>query len=265
MHSDLADPGRTSVYFKSSPYGSYNHSHADQNSFVIHYRGRRLAIASGYYDDYGTKHWHEWYKQTRSTNAITFDGGQGQGESDKAYTGEIVKFEAGDGFDYTIGRAELAYDGKLTRAERAIVYLRPDVVVVRDSLAANAPHTWEWNIHAINRMTQVTPTSVALRNGPAQMCVEMVASPEVRFSQTDQFTARPAGGTQTQWHAHVRGNGRHRARLSSSPCCASEATVARGPPAQRRQRRRVGEATEVEVDGRTLRLATGRLASADRD
>jgi hypothetical protein len=36
MHSDLGDRSRTSMYFKSSPYGSYNHSHADQNSFVIH-------------------------------------------------------------------------------------------------------------------------------------------------------------------------------------------------------------------------------------
>jgi hypothetical protein len=41
MHSDLADPNRTSVYFKSSPYGSFNHSHADQNAFVIDSAGER--------------------------------------------------------------------------------------------------------------------------------------------------------------------------------------------------------------------------------
>jgi hypothetical protein len=255
MHSSLSDPNRLSIFFKSSPYGSYNHSHADQNSFVIHYRGRRLAIASGYYDDYGTKHWHEWYKQTRSANAITFDGGQGQGESDKAYSGEIVKFEAGDGFDYTIGRAEHAYGGKLTRAERAIVYLRPDVVVVRDSLAANAPHTWEWNIHAINRMTQVTPTSVVLRNGPAQMCVEMVAGPEVRFSQTDQFTARPASGA-NQWHGTF-------AAMKPSSTAEFIAVLRVGSDCGASPRRaeasakRVGEATEVQVDGRTVRFGDG--------
>src|SRR5262249_45653238 len=39
MHSDLSDPARTSVYFKSSPYGSFNHSHADQNSFVVNDKG----------------------------------------------------------------------------------------------------------------------------------------------------------------------------------------------------------------------------------
>src|SRR5690606_6142964 len=74
MHSRLADPERTSIYFKASPYGSHNHSHGDQNAFVIHHRGERLAIASGYYDGYQTPHWREWYKQTRAANAITFDG-----------------------------------------------------------------------------------------------------------------------------------------------------------------------------------------------
>ncbi|MBC8021998.1 MAG: hypothetical protein H7Y14_02690 [Burkholderiales bacterium] len=45
----------------------------------------------------------------------------------------------------------------------------------------------------------VAPNRVALRNGPAQMCVEMVAGPEVQFAQTDQFTARPSSGA-NQWH-----------------------------------------------------------------
>src|SRR5690606_27048156 len=37
LHSDLADPKRTSVYFKSSPppFGAFNHQAADQNAFVI--------------------------------------------------------------------------------------------------------------------------------------------------------------------------------------------------------------------------------------
>ncbi|MEO7813042.1 MAG: DUF4962 domain-containing protein, partial [Usitatibacter sp.] len=142
MHSSLADPRRTSVYFKSSPYGSYNHSHADQNSFVIHDRGERLAMASGYYDGYQTPHWKDWYKQTRAANAITFDGGQGQGFNDKGASGEIVRFESGRNWDVATGRAEKAYGGELSRAQRTIVYLRPGVVLVHDSLASDKPHAW---------------------------------------------------------------------------------------------------------------------------
>jgi hypothetical protein len=201
MHSDLADPLRTSVFFKSSPYGSYNHSHADQNSFVVNDKGRRLAIASGYYDDYNSRHWIQWYKQTRAANAITFDGGAGQGHNDKRFSGAITRFASGSGFDVVTGRAEAAYDGALTRAERTLVYLRPDVIVVHDSLASSRPRSWEWNIHALNRMTVVGPRRVLLRNAPAQMCVEMVLAPEVAFRQFDDFAAPPSGKNMpNQWH-----------------------------------------------------------------
>jgi hypothetical protein len=249
MHSSLSDPNRLSVFFKSSPYGSYNHSHADQNSFVVNYRGRRLAIASGYYDDYGTKHWHEWYKQTRSTNAITFDGGQGQGESDKAFSGEIVRFESGDGFDYAIGHAEKAYDGKLTKAERAIVYLRPDTIVVRDVVASATPRTWEWNIHALNRIAQSSNTKVTLRNGPAQMCVELVSGPEVVFTQTDQFTARPSSGA-NQWHGTF-------ASTVKSPAAEFIAVMRVGADCPAATTKRVGDASEVAVGGKTVSFSSG--------
>jgi len=202
MHSDLRDPQRTSVYFKSSPYGSYNHSHADQNSFVIHDKGRRLAIASGYYDGYKTPHWTEWYHQTRAHNAITFDGGHGQGLNDRRFEGAITKFETSPRFDYAIGHAEKAYDGALTRAQRTIVYLRPDIVVVHDTLAAREPRQWEWNIHAVERMEPAGERAVTLRNGPAKLCLEMLASPDASFRQDNRFTAAPEGNPKPrdQWH-----------------------------------------------------------------
>ncbi|HUQ27811.1 MAG TPA: DUF4962 domain-containing protein [Usitatibacter sp.] len=253
MHSSLSDPNRISIFFKSSPYGSYNHSHADQNSFVIHHRGRRLAIASGYYDDYGTPHWHQWYKQTRAANAITFDGGQGQGVNDKAFSGDLTRFESGDGFAYAIGHAERAYDGKLTKAERAIVYLRPDTIVVRDVLAATSPHTWEWNIHAVNRMTAVAPNRVAIHNGPAQMCVEMVSGPEVAFAQNDQFTAKPSSGA-NQWHGTFATTAKsNAAEFVAIMRIGSDCT---GKPREGfdASAKRSGDVTELTVDGRVLRF-----------
>ena len=254
MHSSFADPNRVSVFFKSSPYGSYNHSHADQNSFVVNARGRRLAIASGYYDDYGTPHWKDWYKQTRAANAITFDGGEGQGHHDKAYSGEVTRFESGSGYDYAIGHAEKAYQGKLKLARRAIVYLRPDVIVVHDSLASDTPRTWEWNIHALNRMAAISPTRVAIRNGPAQMCVEMVESPPIEFSQTDQFTARPSTGA-NQWHGTF-------ATLRKSASAdfvvvmrVGSDCAARSGEAPDAAAKREGDAVDVAVAGKHVRFA----------
>ena len=205
MHSDLADPKRASVYFKSSPYGSYNHSHADQNSFVIDYKGERLAIQSGYYDDYGTPHWHEWYKQTRAANAITFDGGQGQGTDGKQYSGEITRFESDDKHAVAVGHAEKAYGGALTKAERTIEFERPNVVIVHDVLASDTPRTWEWNLHALDKMKPVSDRKVSVVKGEAAMCVEMLKSPDVAFSQTDRFTVPPGRSSMSrrepnQWH-----------------------------------------------------------------
>ena len=201
MHSDLSDPMRTSVYFKSSPYGSYNHAHSDQNSLVVHHRGQRLAIGSGYYDGYRTPHWTGFYKQTRSANAITFDGGHGQGFNDRRFSGTIARFAHTPSFDYATGRAEKAYAGQLTQAQRTVAYLRPDTIVVYDALASGSPRSWEWNIHAVNRMAAHGPTRVGIANGDATMCVELLAGPPVEFAQTDQFPVAPSDRkARNEWH-----------------------------------------------------------------
>jgi hypothetical protein len=235
------------VYFKSGPYGSYNHSHGDQNSFVIHHRGERLAMASGYYDGYQTPHWKQWYKQTRAANAITFDGGKGQGFNGKQFAGEITRFESGDGYDIATGRAEKAYGGELTRAQRSIVYLRPDVVLVHDSLASDTPRTWEWNIHAMRKMATPGDKVVQVRNGAAKMCLEMLVSPQVSFRQVDQFTAPPSGRNMpNQWHGtFVTGAKSHRAEFIAlmriGAECGSRTSPAKLMP--------TAEGLQVEVEG----------------
>ena len=256
MHSDLADPMRTSVYFKSSPYGSYNHSHADQNSFVVNDKGKRLAIASGYYDNFRTPHWTNWYKQTRSTNAITFENGTGQRVDGREFSGEITRFESAASYDYAVGHAEKAYAGALTRAQRTMVYLRPDVVIVYDALASANPHTWEWNIHALNRMTPASDKAVHLRNADAQMCVEMLASPGAAFSQTDQFTAPPAPSSMNkaepnQWHGAFATTAKSKdAEFVAVMRVGSDCSKASGASAER-----TAAGWEVKVDGKTVSLA----------
>lgn len=203
MHSDLADRSRTSVYFKSSPYGSYNHSHADQNSFVIHARGRVLAADSGYYDFYGSPHWKGWYKQTRAHNAITFDGGQGQLHDTMDAKGRITRFEHHADYDLATGDATAAYGGALTRAVRSIVYLRPDTVLVYDSLASKTPRTWEWNLHAMSKMKEKGPRELEIEQDGVRMCVRLLEAPEGAFTQTDSFTAEPQGKYPRQWHGRL--------------------------------------------------------------
>lgn len=201
MHSNLADSARTSVYFKSSPYGSYNHSHADQNGFVVHARGQVLAADSGYYDYYGSPHWKDWYKQTRAHNAITFDGGQGQLLDTMAAKGRITQFAHRTDHDAATGDATKAYGGALSHALRSIVYLRPDSVLVYDSLASATPRTWEWNLHALSAMKLQGPRALEIAQAGVRMCVTMLAAPPGAFAQTDRFTTDPRGDRPRQWHA----------------------------------------------------------------
>jgi heparinase II/III-like protein len=188
------------VYFKSSPYGSYNHSHADQNSFVINARGRSLAIDSGYYDYYGSDHWNNWYKRTVAHNAVTFDGGQGQMHDTMAAKGRIVRFESTKNLDVTIGDATPAYGGGLTRAVRTLVYLRPDTLLVYDSLASATPRTWEWNIHALRRMQSDSSRTFEIKEEGVRLCGRVLEGPATQFEQTDRFTAEPKGDYPRQWN-----------------------------------------------------------------
>ena len=191
MHSDLADLDRTSVYFKSSPrpFGAFNHQSADQNAFVINAGGERLAIESGYNDDFGTNHWQYWVKRTRSKNAITFDGGQGQiafehlPDPFKATGhGSIVRQHSTADFDIVTGDAKDAYNGALTRALRTVVFLRPGTILVYDSLASSTPRTWEWNIHALNPFTVISSSRrVLITRGTQSLCVEVLAGPPRQF------------------------------------------------------------------------------------
>ena len=253
MHSRLDDPARTSVYFKSSPFGSYNHSHGDQNGFAIHARGERLLVPSGYYDGYRTPHWTEWYKQTRAANAITFDGGKGQGFNDKRFAGEIVRFETTPAFDYVIGRAEKAYDPALKLAQRTLVYLRPDTIIVHDRLASGTPRAWEWNIHALERMNRVNDRTVGVQRGAAKLCLEMLAGPETMFHQVNKFVA-PAQGNpppKDQWHGVFNAMARSTdvefvVLMRVNAECKAEPSA---------KATRAANGWQVEVDGKTVTLS----------
>ena len=182
MHSSLTDRQRTSVFFKSSPFGSVNHSHADQNSFIMYAEGKVLAMDSGVYDYYNSAHWRSYYKQTRAHNAITFDGGVGQslgatGLGDRAAGGKLTKFIQSAAFDITSGDATAAYAGKLTRAKRTLVFIRPSTVVTVDQLASNTARRFEFNLHTV---APLNGTSASFRAdvAPAELC-GTVASPDV--------------------------------------------------------------------------------------
>ena len=196
LHSSLPDRSRVSVYFKSSPYGSLNHSHADQNSFLLYAHGKVLAMDSGYYDSYNSPHWRNWYKQTKAHNAITFDGGKGQslgadGLGNAQFSGKITHFVTSPDYDVVTGDASAAYGGQLSMAKRTLVFVRPATLVVIDQLQSPTPRQWEWNLHTTAPL-MVDAAGYKLDLGETEMCTEVLAPASLSLASSSGYSPAPA-------------------------------------------------------------------------
>lgn len=202
MHSDIKNKNRTSVYFKSSPYGSYNHSHGDQNSLVIDSGGKRLLIESGYQDYFASPLAYSWYRTTKAHNSITFDGGMGQlindGTNNLTRNGKITAFSTTAALDFAEGDAVPAYGGLLTGFTRKVWYLRnQDAVVVRDLVTSATDRSFEWNMHGAGPMVAENSTSVKITNGTQTLCLRSLTTDGSTAFQTRTGAAPKAGTVET--------------------------------------------------------------------
>ncbi|MEC9347448.1 MAG: heparinase II/III family protein [Pseudomonadota bacterium] len=199
MHSDIDSPDRYSILFKSSPYGSFSHSHADQNSFIINGLREAIAIDSGYYDTHKSRHHLAWTTRTEAHNAITFDGGKGQPWDDLEAQGRLTLFARCPDFDAVAGDATAAYRGQLGDARRTLLYLRPGQVLIHDRLASDTPRRFEWNIHALRRMQMDATGTLRLAMNRGSVCIRRLAGPDADFTQTDAFPVDPDPRLQPDW------------------------------------------------------------------
>jgi len=194
MHSDITNLKRTSLYFKSSPYGSYNHAHGDQNALVLDSGGVRLLGEAGYQDYYYSPLVISWYRTTRAHNAITYDGGVGQligGRENLTRNGKITAFSTSSTMDYTEGDATVSYGPNITSAIRKVWYLRTNnVFVVQDKITAPAAHKFEWNMHTIVPILPDGTGKAKIVNGASSVCLTSL-SPDSTLLQTVAGPSRP--------------------------------------------------------------------------
>ncbi|TYP78988.1 DUF4962 domain-containing protein [Paenibacillus methanolicus] len=200
LHSNLYDKERVSFYFKSSPYGSYNHSHSDQNSFILNAFGETLALDSGYYDEYYSPHHASYTKQTFAHNAITYDGKKGQPFDTIDAKGKITGFVTHPDFDSVSGDASAAYAGALSKAERHIIYVRPSMFVTIDNLASPQAggSAFTWWLHAEENLSvDHDQAGATIKKGKAALKTrihapgQMSAVYEERFLDANGVEKRP--------------------------------------------------------------------------
>jgi hypothetical protein len=201
LHTDLTD-ARNDVFlaFKSSPFGSHSHGYDAQNSFVLYAYGEPLFIRTGRRDVYGSDHHRNWMWETKSVNSILVDG-QGQPGRSQAALGRITAFHTSDEVDYVVGDASEAYEGRLTEFTRRVVFLKPDVFLILDTIEAPGPATYQWLLHSPTEMVADDQSAIAATSGSVACEVRMFAPDELRLSQTDVFDPPPRPRVKlTQWH-----------------------------------------------------------------
>ena len=194
MHTDLAHTENDlMVAMRSSPYGSYGHMLADQNTFNILYGGNRLFYHSGYKISMQDPHRLEWYKHTKSHNGILVNG-QGQPYSVEAF-GWLPRFLQGDRLAYAAGDASHAYESDETgedvgvrKFRRHLLLLKPDIIVIYDELEAEQAAGWSWVVHSPQSIRLDTAQSLLSAQLPAAFGqVKLWGSVPLEWQITNKF------------------------------------------------------------------------------
>jgi hypothetical protein len=208
FHTALGDKENDITFlFRSSPFGSVSHGHADQNAFVIEAFGEALAPVTGYYPWYGSPHHHNWTRDTKAVNSILVDG-EGQVKRKWSARGEITAYHSSEGYDYVEGEAAPAYGDRLERFRRHVVHARPGIFVIYDDLIAKTPSTYQWLLHAFDKM-KISGNRISIRRDRASMDVAVLLPKEVEIAQNDRYDPEPemVGSKPTNyrnaWHLTV--------------------------------------------------------------
>ena len=149
------------LFYKCGPYigekgmetmnycaSSAHHTHPDQNSFMLHGCGEWLIRDDGNYGKYTGQH-----------NTLIIDGGEQLGGGDSIFDGvelhamkqkpHVITALSTPSFDHIAGDASQAYPRVtgLRRFTRHLLYLKPNVLIVADDIALDAPHDLELRFH----------------------------------------------------------------------------------------------------------------------
>ena len=191
LNTDLTDAAKNiQIHFKSSPFGTQSHGYNGQNSFLLYVGGERLFLRSGKRDHYGSEHHKYWMWHTKSDNCITVNG-ESQGRRRADAIGKITRFETTPEFDYVVGEAGDAYQGKMERFSRRVLFIKPDAVVVWDTLAAPEPSAFEWRLHTSKEMQVNGQRDIHAANSKGGCKVEFLYPDKLQLSQTDKFDPPP--------------------------------------------------------------------------
>jgi hypothetical protein len=165
-----------------------------------------------YRDLYGSPFHKGWVWTTRAQNAVLVNG-EGQKEHSADLGGRILAAQFEEGFDYLLGDATAAYEGRLTRAYRHVYFLKPDIVVIADELTAPQPSTFQFLLHGQNEFeVDEAGQRLLVRRGKAGVAVDYMSPTPLALRQWTGYTPEPdhrylesiqSPDIPTQWHVEA--------------------------------------------------------------
>lgn len=230
MNTQLQETSKNlRVAFKSSPYGSYSHTHAEHNCFNLFYGGRPLFSNTGYRPAMGDPHYLADFKNTRGHNGILIDDG-GQPFGSESY-GWIPRFLHGEQISYVVGDATNAYsasdanelkakgnpsrnhaDAGVKKFRRHVLMLRPATVIIYDELETDQPSNFTFLLQNRDLLKLDENHNVIASNEFSEARAKLFASHSIAHVLTDEFADPPVNWRrktnpdgsdyvyQNQWH-----------------------------------------------------------------
>jgi hypothetical protein len=127
---------------------TWNHAHADANSFILFHNGENL-LADGGTNNYGDPAYSDYFFQSRAHNVVLFNG-EGQSRDDEYYgvktPGKLYDLiDAGD-LKYIYGDATGPTSQNFDRNYRHFLWIG-NVILIIDDLKAHEPGKMEWVMH----------------------------------------------------------------------------------------------------------------------
>ena len=180
-------------------YPGSGHCHPDANSFILFGEGEWLAAAPG----------ATLVKRTENHNTVVA-GGLGQlGEGYRWFKGKLqfkrrrkARFlftESRPEYDYVVGDAGSIYREKtgITKFLRHLIYLKPDIIVIIDELAAEKPAEFEWLLHTPGEIQIEDKGNILIKNNDAFLWIAVLAPPDAKISSGSRVV--PAEHPDLDW------------------------------------------------------------------
>jgi hypothetical protein len=211
IRADVKDRERDiAMVFRSSPFGSVSHSHANNNDFILHVGGRVMAMPSGYYSGYASDHHAHWVWHTKSHNCVTLsDAPQLMRSHDSL--GAVENAFEDERLTYFRGTADKSYADRADRCRRHVIFVKEqqyfvmvDEFVAKPGIASGLQwnlHSWnEYEVNEERRLFQV-------RRGDSVLLGHFMHHKNGFFSLSEGWDPPPMKGKDhAQWHQqyHLR-------------------------------------------------------------